>query len=75
MFSKNLGKIGENEAKKYLLNKGYKILEQNYHARFGEIDLIALDEWQNEIVFVEVKTRYTNRFGYPEDFVNQKKNP
>lgn len=62
---------GEQIAENFLLKKGYRILEKN--RRFGrkEIDLIALKD--DIIVFVEVKTRSSSRFGYPEEFVTAKK--
>ena len=44
-----------------------KILEQNFRTSFGEIDIVARDG--NEIVFVEVKTRASNRFGEPKEAV------
>ncbi len=66
-----LGRSGEQRAKKLLEKKGYKILEQNYRTRFGEIDLIATDG--DQIIFVEVKTRSSNRFGYPEESVTRQK--
>jgi putative endonuclease len=50
-----LGERGENVAAKYLRNKGYKIIERNYHTAVGEIDIIARDG--KTLVFVEVKTR------------------
>lgn len=49
------GKAGENHIAKLLKKQGYRILELNYHSRFGEIDIIA--ERAPYIVFVEVKTR------------------
>ena len=49
------GDIGEGVAFSYLKGHGYKILEKNYSAKFGEIDLIAKKD--RTIVFVEVKTR------------------
>lgn len=49
------GKIGEDYAVEVLCKKGYKIIERNYHSRFGEIDIIA--ENSEYIVFAEVKTR------------------
>lgn len=52
---KNLGNFGETVAVAYLKRKGYEILKKNYHSRYGELDIIALDD--NEVVFVEVKTR------------------
>ena len=63
-----IGKLGEEKARKYLIQNGYKILESNYFCRFGEIDIIAMDE--NCLVFVEVKTRTNNRYGNPENAVN-----
>jgi len=48
------GRIGEDIAARFLLKKGYEILELNYRKFHGEIDIIAKD--LNEIVFVEVKT-------------------
>lgn len=64
-----LGKNGEEEAVRYLKSKGYKILEQNWRFRGYEIDIIAEDE--NYVVFVEVKTRATDQYGDPSDFVNK----
>jgi putative endonuclease len=55
------GDAGENLAVKYLENKNYKILKRNYVCPLGEIDVIARRE--NDLVFVEVKTRSTAAFG------------
>jgi putative endonuclease len=66
-----LGKWGEKEAAAYLQNKGYVILEQNYRNEFGEIDLVA--EQNGDLIFVEVKTRSGDQFGFPEEAVNAKK--
>lgn len=57
------GANGEEIAKNYLIKKGYQILTQNYHSRFGEIDIIAKD--RDCFVFVEVKTRSNASFGTP----------
>ena len=51
------GAWGETQAKKYLQKKGYKLLECNLSFGSTEVDLIALDVKNNELVFVEVKTR------------------
>ncbi len=65
-----LGKKGEDLAVTYLLKKGYEILEQNYRYQKAEIDIIAK---KNDILaVVEVKTRSTNVFGNPQDFVKPK---
>ncbi|MFA6159905.1 MAG: YraN family protein [Parcubacteria group bacterium] len=57
----NLGFLGEDAAVKFLQNNGYKILDRNFQnnlgRRLGEIDIIAKELRNGEIVFVEVKTR------------------
>jgi len=68
---KSLGNWGEKIAAEYLLEKGYLILERNYRSSYGEIDLIV--QIDKVTVFVEVKTRSSNRFGYPEEAVTRAK--
>lgn len=51
----------ENQAKEFLLQHGLSLLEQNYHCRFGEIDLIMLH--QEIVCFIEVKYRNSLKFG------------
>ena len=58
------GKKSESTAVKYLKKKGYKILEQNYRNKLGEIDIIAKDK--KILVFVEVKARLSAHFGNPK---------
>lgn len=65
------GDNAEALAARCLEAKKMEILERQFRTRYGEIDLIALDG--NEIVFVEVKARTTNDFGYPEESVTQSK--
>jgi TIGR00252 family protein len=69
--SKILGGQGENCAAAYLRKKGYRILEQNYSTHSGEIDIIA--ENGETLVFVEVKTRSSLRYGTPAEAVNFRK--
>lgn len=66
-----LGKEGEAAAEAYLLAKGYVVLARNYRYRRAEVDLIARQD--KVLVIVEVKTRSTHRFGYPEEFVSTAK--
>lgn len=67
-----LGKNGEEIAKKYLENQGYKILETNRRfSRYCEIDIIALDK--DTVVFCEVKTRKTNACGTPLEAITRSK--
>lgn len=67
-YKKELGNYGENLAKDYLEKNHYQILAKNWHCRFGEIDLIALDE--KFLVFVEVKTRSNRKFGPGIEAIN-----
>jgi putative endonuclease len=69
--TKTLGDIGEAKAETYLLEHGCKIICRKYRRRFGEIDLIYFD--QDTLVFAEVKSRRTNRFGKPADAVTPSK--
>ena len=66
-----LGKKGEQLAVNYLINKGYKIVERNWRFQKAEIDIIATKD--KTLISVEVKTRSTNDFGSPQDFVTPKK--
>lgn len=52
----------------YLENLGYKILERNFRIRGGEIDIVAKDP-RGELVFVEVKTRWSHEYGLPVESV------
>ncbi len=66
-----LGKKGEELAAEYLLKNGYQILEKNWFYKKAEVDIIALKG--ETLAVVEVKTRSSDYFGNPQDFVNQKK--
>ena len=66
-----LGEKGEQLAVEFLQKNNYKILERNWRFKKAEIDIIAI---KNDVLaVVEVKTRSSNYFGNPQDFVNQKK--
>lgn len=65
------GRKGEEEAVKFLKKKKYRIITRNFKTKFGEIDIIA--KKKKEIIFIEVKTRTTTNFGYPEEAVNTRK--
>lgn len=68
---KILGLKGESLAVRFLETKGYKILSKNYRTFVGEIDIIAQDG--ETVVFIEVKTRTNDSFGYPFESVHRKK--
>jgi len=70
--SRELGRLGEDYACQWLLQRNWKILARNWRSRFGELDIIALDP-ESILVFVEVKTRRTGRFGSPEQAVGPRK--
>jgi len=65
------GKNNESLAAIYLKRQGYRILEQNYRTRIGEIDIIARDN--ETIAFIEVKSRSSAAFGSPKYAVTLQK--
>ncbi len=65
------GNRGEYIAASYLESNGYKILERNWQVGHLEVDIIASTD--DFLVFAEVKTRKSNTFGEPEDFVTLQK--
>jgi len=64
------GYDGEQLAADFLVQKGFEIVERNYRYKHSEIDLII--KKANWLIFVEVKTRSSYAFGYPEEFVDYK---
>jgi len=66
-----LGKKGEELARRFLEENGYVIIETNWRHEKDEIDIIAKEK--DELVIVEVKTRSTSFFGDPEDAVGSRK--
>ncbi len=64
---RQLGDQGEQLAVAALKQRGYKILERNWAAPVGEVDLIA--KHKGVLVFIEVKTRKSGRFGTPAEAV------
>ena len=70
-----LGAKYEDLAAAWLEEQGYRILQRNFYSRFGEIDLIAMDQRERRpvLVFVEVKYRNSCRTGYAEEAVTRKK--
>ncbi len=66
-----LGSWGENQARIFLEEQGMKCLASNYRYKKGEIDLIMKNN--NDLVFVEVKTKVDEYSGEPAENVDQKK--
>lgn len=65
------GKTGELEGVSYLKKMRYKIIQINYRTPFGEIDCIA--KQGKSLVFIEIKTRRGEGFGFPEEAVTREK--
>jgi putative endonuclease len=68
-----IGRLGEEIASRYLINKGYEILDRNYRRKFGEIDIIT--KKLGKLTFFEIKTFYSDNTNFlkPEDnFTTQK---
>lgn len=65
-----LGKKGEDAAVEFLQKKGHEILTRNFRYSRAEIDIIS--KQKGVTIFSEVKTRSSNQFGFPEEFVSDK---
>jgi len=67
----NLGRWGETIAAEFLSRRGYTIVASNARTQYGELDLVAR---QGDVtVFVEVKTRSSASFGFPEESITTRK--
>ena len=66
-----LGKKGEEIAVDFLIKKGYRIREKNWRYLKAEVDIIVQKD--NTLIAVEVKTRTSDYFGDPQDFITKKK--
>lgn len=65
------GREGEEIAREFLKEKGFRLIESNYSNVLGEIDIIMSDkDW---LVFVEVKLKIGDKYGSPEEMINKNK--
>lgn len=71
MSRRDVGRLGEDVCGEALQRAGYEIVTRNYHARYGEIDLIAQKE--GILAFVEVKARREDNIALPREYVDAKK--
>jgi putative endonuclease len=70
---REFGDYGEKVARDYFLKKGYRFLASNFSFKKYEIDLVFEDEKSKTIIFIEVKTRATDRNLLPEDAITAAK--
>jgi putative endonuclease len=70
-YRQMIGAWGEDHTAANLFDQGMKVLQRNFRTRESEIDLIASDG--DSLVFVEVKTRTNDSFGFPEEAVTEDK--
>lgn len=68
---KAIGDLGERLCENYYISRGYTILERNYRTRRGEIDRIAARG--DHLIFIEVKARSGDLYGYAQEFVDRRK--
>lgn len=73
-----LGQWGEEQAAEFLQDLGYVIVARNVRTPYGEIDLIAQEfpvhaEGEITTVFIEVKTRSSKKYGFPEEAITPRK--
>jgi len=69
--NQRIGKWGEDVASEHLAQRGYEIIGRNVRTPYGEIDIIAKQD--DTTIFVEVKTRTSNKMGLPEESITPKK--
>ncbi len=67
MSTQTTGNYGEDLACEYIQKLGFVILKRNYRIRGGEIDIVARDG--DTLVFVEVKARFSHKFGLPVEAI------
>jgi putative endonuclease len=71
MNRQEVGKLGEEAARKFLKKRGYRIREKGFRCHYGEIDIIA--QQKDCLVFVEVRTKSNLDFGTPEESITHAK--
>lgn len=64
-----LGSYGEDVAEGFLKSHGYTIIQRNFRQHYSEIDIVAI--YAETLVFVEVKTRRSNKFGTPFEAITR----
>ena len=69
--NQKIGKWGEEAVVGYLAERGYQIITRNARTPYGEIDIVA--KQADIYIFIEVKTRTSNKMGLPEESVNLRK--
>ena len=70
--SRQIGDLGEQYAATWLEGQGWRTLDRNWRCRDGELDVVSRNP-MGQIVFVEVKTRRTLRYGTPQEAVTPSK--
>jgi len=70
-YAKELGEKAEGLAEAFFIEKGYHVLERNYRVKCGEIDLILED--RSQVIFVEVKSRSSAKYGQPQEAITYHK--
>ncbi len=70
-ITRDVGRLAERKAGRYLKRQGLHLVQYNFSSRFGEIDIVLKD--QEQWVFVEVRSRAKKGFVSPEESINQAK--
>ena len=69
---KQFGALGEQYAAAWLEEHGWTTLSRNWHTRYGELDIVMLNP-EYTVVFVEVKSRRSMHYGYPQEAITPAK--
>ena len=59
--SQKLGRYAEDLAAKYLVSIGWRVLARNVRNPYGELDIIATDPKEKQLVIAEVRCRTKNK--------------
>lgn len=70
-YNSKTGNRGEDMSVKWLLEKGFTVIERNWRFKHLEVDVIASKG--NKLHFFEIKTRTTDKYGHPEESIGKKK--
>ena len=71
MFNRSIGTYGEELSLEFLKSKNYTILNVNFRCKLGEVDIICKNK--NTLIFIEVKSRYSSKYGTGSLSVNKSK--
>ena len=71
--AQELGRYAEDKAAEYILSLGWRVIARNIRNKYGDLDIIAIDNDNNEIVIIEVRARTIGKIQSPLDSIGSRK--